>query len=1091
MSRALLNTGSIAPNFEGHSAAGSIKLHQWSGDSWSIVFSHPGSSFSKELNEVARRLPDIDRRGIKVIGLSRNWRDESQHWSKVLQHYNSQPGAGRNVQIIADDQGRLCDLYAMLPQRNSSGVVSDPNTVFLVDPMKVIRMVLSYPSLLSTALTQILRFVDDNAGPLQDIPTEIFGLDANGRGQIYGQENKVSDSGSVDAVTVVKNAASLVSNIGKDVSSSDASGSSNDTVTQTTDYIQHAMTVMDSLADLGKVMPFMAPAFVIIKAIIAVEQRAREVDAKCTDLVQRVTFMLSHLPALKNINVTDSTRQVVDRINDVLKKAAALIQTYRKQSAVARRLSVHNKDRFASCASSLSQCTNDLMVSLQIHQTTQLDILTRPVPSDPEDEAANQFITSHGGIDAVKGNETLIKQFATEMKLTVDDNVMEQLNTNISVVLQQNQDRLEQSLNESVSASVVEGIRGLAAQMNENAKEQTFVCVQCDKEYRDSTNGEKSCSFHRAEYDSWNKTYRCCSTQNPCQAGHHRSEHHCDYPYGNFFPFARNITNYTDTTEKWTEIEDINLETSKKLTASVARLLRWKSRGAQPELPTILIRVGELSISEPYLFKTFNTKDLEVLSKVVDITHQLVIFRIWHSEQEFAMAEWVLSSAGIISGVKITAKAATSDKPYIRFCPIDITSCKLSGDVRSLSEGGLRSYKPETPYILPEVQRVTGSLHEKAPREVRKDFKTRTTPDLPVIMKLVSDPPLVANPQFANPQSDYFTGAISVFNKHKVNSMEPISVASVNVFYRFIGEKKYQPVKSVEILDGVTLPYSIDPRQTLTLKFGAVVLRSEEDVKMDARWWNRAFVARQRPLRFKVVITDIDEEECSLVLDYVCPTFDLEKADKDDIGYFYIDDPLTWKRYGVHIANSSRNGPGAVQIGSDTLNADAMKTIVYKALKTGESEIPLSIGKENDEGKSTAWSWKAWALVDLSCRRLYAFKILIYKAHSTAQSYACMGYVNCPDYGGFYEESRPIRYATEVATFPTLPPHISSPIILDDEFDALVPDEAWPLSKTSGVGPPSQSAISDEVQQRLASIDNNLSRLAIAMEQLVEIMKTR
>ncbi|KAJ3994813.1 hypothetical protein F5050DRAFT_1771633 [Lentinula boryana] len=977
MSRALLNTGSIAPNFEGHSAAGPIKLHQWSGDSWSIVFSHPGSSFSKELNEVARRLPDINRRGIKVIGFSRNWQDESQHWSKVLQHYNSQPGAGRNVQIIADDQGRLCDLYAMLPQRNSSGVVSDPNTAFLVDPMKVIRMVLSYPSLLSTALTQILRFVDDNAGPLQDIPTEIFGLDANGRGQIYGQGNKVSDSGGADAVAVIKSAASLVSNIGEDVSSSDAGGSSNDTA-----------------------MPFMAPAFVIIKAIIAVEQRAREVDAKCTDLVQRVTFMLSNLPALKKINVTDSTRQVVDRINDVLKKAAALIQTYRKQSAVARRLSVHNKDRFASCASSLSQCTNDLMVSLQIHQSTQLDILTRPVPSDPEDEAANKFITSHGGIDAVKGNETLIKQFATEMKLTVDDNVMEQLNTNISVVLQQNQDRLEQSLNESVSASVVEGIRGLAAQMNETAKEQTF-------EYRDSTNGEKSCSFHRTDYDSWNKTYRC-----------------------------------------------------------FARLLRWKSRGAQPELPTILIRVGELSISEPYLFKTLNTKDLEVLSKVVDITHQLMIFRIWHSEQEFAMAEWVLSSAGIISGVKITAKAATSDKPYIRFCPIDITSCKLSGDVRSLSEGGFRSYKPETPYILPEVQR-------KAPREVRKDFKTRTTPDLPVVMKPVSDPPL----------SDYFTGTISVFNKHKANSMEPISIASVNIFYRFIGEKTYQPVKSVEILDGVTLPYSIDPRQTLTLRFGAVVLRSEEDVKMDARWWNRAFVARQRPLRFKVVITDMDEEECSLVLDY--------KADKDDIAYFYIDDPLTWKRYGVHIANSSRNGPGAVQIGSDLLNADAMKTIVYKALKTGESEIPLDIGKENDEGKSTAWSWKAWALVDLSCRRLYAFKILINKTHSTAQSYACMGYVNCPDYGGFYEESRPIRHAMEVATFPRLPPHVSSPIILDDQFDVLVPDEGWPLSKISGVGPPSQSAISDEVQQRLASIDNILSRLAIAMEQLVEIMKTR
>ncbi|KIK52630.1 hypothetical protein GYMLUDRAFT_251005 [Collybiopsis luxurians FD-317 M1] len=281
----------------------------------------------------------------------------------------------------------------------------------------------------------------------------------------------------------------------------------------------------------------------------------------------------------------------------------------------------HNKDRFASCADSLKDCTNDLMISLQIHQSTQLDILTRPVPSDPEDEAAEKFVAAHGGLDAVKGNEELVKQFANEMKLSVDEKVMEQLNSNVTEVLQQNQDRLEQFLNESVSASVVEGIRGLAAQMNESAKEQTFVCVQCNKEFHDSINGEKSCSFHRAEYDSWSKTYACCGTKNPCQAGRHRSNHHYDYIYGNFFAFARNITDYQDTVEQWVEIEDFNFDTSEKFTASVGRLLRWKLRGATPELSTILVRVGDVSISSPYLFRTFNTHDLEVASKVTDITH--------------------------------------------------------------------------------------------------------------------------------------------------------------------------------------------------------------------------------------------------------------------------------------------------------------------------------------------------------------------------------------------------------------------------------------------------------------------------------------
>ncbi|KAJ3877844.1 thioredoxin-like protein [Lentinula edodes] len=157
MSRVSLEIGSIAPNFEGYTASGPLKFHQWAGESWSIVFTHPGSSFSKELNELARRLPDIEQRRIKVIGLSRNWPDESSHWTKLLQHYNRHPGSGRDVQIIADDQGKLSSLYGMLSQRDSNGVASNPNTAFLVDPMKNIRLVMSYPFFLSTGLTQILR----------------------------------------------------------------------------------------------------------------------------------------------------------------------------------------------------------------------------------------------------------------------------------------------------------------------------------------------------------------------------------------------------------------------------------------------------------------------------------------------------------------------------------------------------------------------------------------------------------------------------------------------------------------------------------------------------------------------------------------------------------------------------------------------------------------------------------------------------------------------------------------------------------------------------------------------------------------------
>ncbi|KIK62615.1 hypothetical protein GYMLUDRAFT_260305 [Collybiopsis luxurians FD-317 M1] len=1084
----VLATGDIAPNFEANTASGSLRFHHWVGESWSILFSLPGSVPVTELAEVAQNLPDIEQRGIKILGLSRNWRSENLQWNILLQQYSEQPGLGRDVRIVADDQGRISSLYGMRAKGNNIRDTATRHTAFLIDPGKIIRQVLIYPSTLNDGLSQLLRFVDDNAGFLQEIPTGLFGLDSNGRGKIYNGEPQIADGGIGATVGVVQAAAGVGNNI-EDTAGSVAatvaggvggSGSVPDTTSSSTDYIQHALTVMDSLADLGKVMPFVAPAFVIIKAIIAVEQRARDVDVKCIDLVQRVTFMLSHLPALKTIQVTDSTRQVIDRMNDVLKKAAALIQTYRKQSAIARRLSVHNKDRFASCATVLKDCTNDLIVSLQIHQSTQLDILTRPVPLDPEDEAAEKFVATHGGLDAIKGNEKLVKQFASEMKLSVDEKVMEQLNTNITEVLQQNQDRLEQSLNESVSASVIDGIKGLAAQINELAKEQTFVCVQCDKEYHDSTSGEKSCSFHRADYDSQSDTYACCNTKHPCQAGRHRSEHHNDYIYGNFFPFARNITRGWDTVEQWVEVEDLALDTSEEITASVGRLLRWGTHGGAPELPTIIVRVGEVSISTPFLFKTFDTNDLELASKVADITHQMVIFRTSHSKEQYAMVEWVLSPEGVIAGITITVKASTSPRPFIRFCPIDITTATLSGEIEALSEGGLRSYRPSTPYVLPEVQRVSAILPEKAPREVRKDFKTRTSPNLPIVLKVVSDPPLICNPMWS--EHDVFGGTISVFNKHQPKSMESISISSVTAYYRLIGDETYKPVKEFILRDDTILPISIEPRQTWVLNFDLTVPRSEEEQKIYTfTWKNRSLIARQRPLRIKLVLSDVEDEECSLVMEYVSPVPKLEQAESRDIAFFYIDDPFTLRRYGVHMIHLPDQN--AVEIDGQTLSQRRLKTTVYEALEAGESEIDIEVGDTRNPGTTEAWSWKTWALIDLSCQRIYAFKILITKKTVGNKELACLGYVPCPEYGDFYDETRPIRYAKETVKFPELEPYVAPPPpLLDDQFDDVPPEESKAVagsapSSAAGAGSFAQLVIPEELNQRLASIGDSLSRL--------------
>ncbi|KAJ3490645.1 hypothetical protein NLJ89_g11417 [Agrocybe chaxingu] len=462
--------------------------------------------------------------------------------------------------------------------------------------------------------------------------------------------------------------------------------------------VSTAMQVVDSLSDIGRAMPFVAPAFILLKIIIDIEQRAQEVDAKCSDLVERITFMISHLPILEKIEIMPSTRQVIERMNEAIKSAAALIAAYRKQSRVARRLSISNREKFTQCAEAINICCHDLLMSLQIHQSTQLEILTRDVPIDDDDKAAQTFVEEHGGsVDAVMYDRELVKEFAQQQHLVMDDSVMEQLNQNIADSVQQNQQRFEGILQDNVKTAIADSLKSIAAEMHASEAEQRFKCVQCDKEFTNSSNGPKACSYHRAEYDSWSRSFPCCSTSHPCQFAAHRSKHHCDYPYGNFFPRSRGVLNYTDTNEEWASVEDTNLETDEVQKASVGQLYRWVSRGARVEENTLLITIGRVWYKYPYYFSTFTAKELEDITKSVRLSRRTLIFRTSADENEYALAEWILSISGKITGVRLTAKAATSPQPYVRVCPIDLASCTRSGEILTLSEGGMRSYTPASP----------------------------------------------------------------------------------------------------------------------------------------------------------------------------------------------------------------------------------------------------------------------------------------------------------------------------------------------------------------------------------------------------------
>ena len=847
--------------------------------------------------------------------------------------------------------------------------------------------------------------------------------------------------------------------------------------------VQSALQVLGLLSDLGRELPFIAPAFILLKVIIDLERRAQDADAKCSDLIERVTFMLSHLPALEKIEIIPATRQVINRMNEALKEAAALIAAYRKQSRVARRLRISNRDKFAACADSINICCSDLLMSLQIHQVGKLDILTRAIPVDAEDIAADTFVASHGSLDAVVHDRELVKEFARQQHLVMDDSVMEQLNANITDSVTQNHLRLEGILKDNVNSAIVDGLKSLAVEMYASEAEQRFRCIQCDKEFTNLNNGPKACSFHRGEYSSWTQSYPCCGTAHPCEFNAHRSKHHCDYPYGLFFPRAYAITGYVDTVDSWTAVEDTNLETDEVQKASIGLLLRWVSRGARIDENTLLISVGSVWYNSPYYFNTFTAKELGDITKSVRLSRRTMIYRTSPNENEYAMAEWILSVSGKITGVRLTAKSATSHDPYVRVCPIDLSTCTKSGDILTVSEGGMWSYMPASPYILPETIRVGPEVSDSPARPVRTNFKTKTTPSLRVVLRTMSDPPLIANPSLAATASDYFEGTVSVFNNHAPGSLNPITIAAVSASFRLVGEPEYRPVEACRLLENSQVPITIEPRQSWTVKFQVTVPRTEEDSKAEIRWWNKAFMARYRPVRIKLILEDIEGEECSLVFEYVYKPFSLEKRKDSDLGFFFFDNPVTLERYHVKVEPSSDDN-GVVKIGATDVNVNKLEKAVYKALKTGQTEVDLEIGQE----KYGEWEWNVWALIDPSCRRVYAFKILIKEGEKVpVKRLACLGYVLCPDYGDIVSKTHPISYAAETVKLPFLEPYPIQETVLDDTLDDFKPPvPPKPISPTSNgpSGSDSASFIPVELNNRLASIDSSLARIATALEQL-------
>ncbi len=153
-----LQLGDTAPDFGTDTTTGPIKFHDWIGDSWAILFSHPKDFTpvcTTELGEVARLSGEFAKRNTKVIGLSVDDVGSHLEWEKDI---SDTQGQNVNFPMIADPDKKVADLYGMIhPNASNTFTV---RSVFVIDPAKKVRLTITYPASTGRNFKEILRVVD-------------------------------------------------------------------------------------------------------------------------------------------------------------------------------------------------------------------------------------------------------------------------------------------------------------------------------------------------------------------------------------------------------------------------------------------------------------------------------------------------------------------------------------------------------------------------------------------------------------------------------------------------------------------------------------------------------------------------------------------------------------------------------------------------------------------------------------------------------------------------------------------------------------------------------------------------------------------
>lgn len=155
-----LQLGDTVPDFTQDSSEGTIRFHEWIGDKWAVLFSHPADYTpvcTTELGTVAKLKPEFDKRNVKCIALSVD--DVNSHKGWICDIDETQ-GTTVNFPILADADKKVSELYGMIHPNSSTGDTLTVRSVFIIDPNKKLRLSITYPASTGRNFEELLRVID-------------------------------------------------------------------------------------------------------------------------------------------------------------------------------------------------------------------------------------------------------------------------------------------------------------------------------------------------------------------------------------------------------------------------------------------------------------------------------------------------------------------------------------------------------------------------------------------------------------------------------------------------------------------------------------------------------------------------------------------------------------------------------------------------------------------------------------------------------------------------------------------------------------------------------------------------------------------